>query len=326
MAKSADKPKKHEKSQAELRTSLEQKLRLLKPTLQEGIKEYEQALKDDAFEDKEGEPDGAGEARKEVIQKKLTALMDRAEKMKTKLESKEPLSPATPEISTEYTHPDGKKETITLDFEAKLQDFLSFYQKTKVDLLPDFEDSAREIWDRNQTEVEQAIEQNGFDGMLIVPADIPLVDLAEKMKMEKGNYTGSNFDEGGGFAGAVNQNVDRPRIILFHKKTLPGVQAETGLDVHLNITAGDALKLFEQNPNEHMTLSDFIIMERKIFEETGIHISDWNKRSGQWLNTKSGARLVDSYWNPADAELSVAARDPEGHCGSLGLRPSRCFF
>ncbi|MBM2817691.1 MAG: hypothetical protein HW401_281, partial [Parcubacteria group bacterium] len=38
------------------------------------------------------------------------------------------------EIKAEYTRPDGKKETITLDLEAKLQDFLSFYQTTKVDL------------------------------------------------------------------------------------------------------------------------------------------------------------------------------------------------
>ena len=122
MAKSTERAKKPEKSQEELREALELKLKSLKPTLQEGIKEYEQALEDDIFEDAPGEPVGTGETRKEAMQKNLTAIFDRAEKLRTKLDSKETLSQATPEISTTYARPDGKKETITLDFEAKLQD------------------------------------------------------------------------------------------------------------------------------------------------------------------------------------------------------------
>jgi len=35
----------------------------------------------------------------------------------------------------------------------------------------------------------------------------------------------------------------------FSQKTLPKIQKENGLDVHLNITAGDARKLFEENPD-----------------------------------------------------------------------------
>jgi len=227
------------------------------------------------------------------------------------------------EISTEYSHPDGKKETITLNLENKLADFISFYKKTNIDLPQDFEDSVREIWDRNQVEIEKAIEQNGFDDMLIVPGNIPLADLAEKMKMEKGYYFYQVEED---FSNVKSQNTDKPRIILYHKKTLPEVQAETGLDVHLNITAGDALKLFKQNPNEHMTLPDFMIMERKIFEESGIHISDYTKNSGQWLNTKVGTRLVTSRWNPGHGELLVGASDPEDRSDNRGLRPARCFF
>src|SRR3989344_629185 len=110
-----DQPEKPEKSQEELRAILEQRLNSMESPLQEGISEYEQALKDDLFEDEDGEPDGTGEARKEEMQKRLTALLDRAEKMKAKLDSKEPISQITPEISAIYTRPDGKVETITLD-------------------------------------------------------------------------------------------------------------------------------------------------------------------------------------------------------------------
>ena len=144
--------------------------------------------------------------------------------------------------------------------------------------------------------------------------------------MEKGYWTGSNFDDGGGFAGSKSENADKPRIILFHKKTLSKIQEENGIDVHLNITAGDAKKLFEQNPDEQMNLIDFLIMERKIFAESNIHISDYKEKSGQWLNTGTGARLVRSCWYPGNGELVVSAVGPECQDGGLGVRPARCFF
>ena len=76
--------KKPEKSQPELREVVELKLKSSKPVLQEGIKEYEQALKDDTFEDQDGEAEGSGEKRKEAMQAKLSFMFDRAEKMKNK--------------------------------------------------------------------------------------------------------------------------------------------------------------------------------------------------------------------------------------------------
>jgi flagellar hook-basal body complex protein FliE len=325
MAKATKKPEKAGKSEEELRAVLKQRLDSLKPDLQEGIKEYEQALKDGLFEDANGEPEGSGEARKEALQRKLTALADRAEKIKDRLDSKEELSEAMPEVSTTYTHPDGKKETITLDIEAKLQDFISFYQKTNIDLPPDFEDTIHDIWDRNQIEIEQAIEQNGFDDMLIIPGNIPLADLAEKMKMENGYYFYQVKDD---FSNVVSQNVDIPRIILFHHTdSLPKINKKTGLDVHLNITGADAQKLYQANPENYLsTLEDAIILERKYFEETGKHLSAYTTNSAQWLpGSKAGARLVYSYWGPGSRELVVSADDLTSLDDWLGVRPSRCF-
>jgi len=67
-------------------------------------------------------------------------------------------------------------------------------------------------------------------------------------------------------------------------------------------------------------------MEKKYFEELGIHISDYKEKSGQWLNTKSGARLVCSTWSPGTHELYVVASDLGTQDDCLGVRPSRCFF
>ena len=221
----------------------------------------------------------------------------------------------TSEISTSYTHPDGKKEIITLDLEAKLQEFISLYQKTKVDLPPDFENTIRDIWDRNQTEMEQAIEQNGFNEILIVSGNVPLLDLAEKMKMENGNWESDNFKAGGSFAGAVSQNVDKPRLILVHKTQ--NLKDRPELKKTLN-TKGQDVKM-----DQALTLEDYLIFQRKYFEETGKHLDEdgWT-----WLTTKTGARFVSSDWGPGRRKLRVDANDLDYRLGSLGVRPSRCFF
>jgi len=322
----AKKPEKPEKSQEELRAILEQKLASMKPTLQDGAKEYEQALKDEIFEDQPGESAGSGEARKEALQKKLTALFDRAEKLKAKLDSGEEIPQATPEVSVSYQRPDGKTETIVLDFEAKLQEFISFYQKTGLDLPADFEDVARDLWDRNQAEIEQEMEQKGFSDMLIVPGNVPLADLAEKMKMESGYYF---YQVKNDFSDVKSQNTNKPRIILFHHEdSLPEVAQKTGLNIHLNITGADALKLYQANPENYLsTLEDAIIMERKYFEDTQKHLSDWNNKSAQWLpGSKAGARLVYSDWVPSAHQRYVGAYDLTCQDGTLGVRPARCFF
>ena len=327
--KKTEKPakvEKSEKSQEELRAILEQKLSSLKPVLQEEIREYESALKNNTFEDQDGEADGMGEKRREDMQKKITIIFDRAEKMKAKLDSGELIAQATPEISATCVYPDGKKETITLDFEAKLQEFVDFYKKTNLDLPADFEDSVRDIWERNQTDVEQAVETDGFDDMLIIPGNVPLPDLAEKMKMESG-YSFYQVEED--FSNVVSKRVDKPRIILFHHlDSLPEINQKTGLNIHLNITGADAQKLYQTNPDNYLgTLEDAIVLERKYFEETGKHLSDYNTKSANWLpGSMAGARLVDSYWNPDSHQLRVDAYDPTNRYCPLGVRPSRCFF
>jgi hypothetical protein len=315
LTKKAEKGNKPEKSQEELRAILEQKLQSLKPSLVDGKNEYEKALNDDTFEDQEGEAVGSGEKRQQEMQKRLSALFDRAEKLKAKLDSGEELSQATPEISTVYTRPNGKAETITLDFEAKLQDFVSFYQKTNLDLPADFEDTARDIWEKNRDEIEKAIEQNGFDDILIIPGNIPLTELKDKMIMESGYYESSNFTEGGSFAGAISQNADKPRLVLVHKTQ--NLKDRPELKKTLN-TKGQDVKM-----DEALSLEDYIVFQKKYFEETGKHLDEVG---ATWLSTKSGARLVLSCWHPDAHKLRVSAPDLTYRFDNLGVRPSRCFF
>jgi len=290
-----------EKTQAELREALKKRFGTLTTDVQASLDNYDQMLEDGTFEDKEGEEAGTGDKRREIAQARIEDAMNRAEKMKKTLDSNEELPQATPQIEAQYAPLDaitgkrGSPETITLDLEKKLQEFLDFYKKTNINLPSDFEETIQDIWERNSTEIQEAIEQNGFDDVLIIPGNIPLADLADKMKMGNGYYTGSNFDAGGGFAGVKSSGVGKPRLVLYHKMSLPEITTKTGIGTHLNITGAEMERLYQQDPDKYLsTLEDFLVMEK--VNET-VHLSDYTKKSAAWLpGTKSGARLVDSGW------------------------------
>jgi hypothetical protein len=113
----------------------------------------------------------------------------------------------------------------------------------------------------------------------------------------------------------VSQNVDKPRLVLVHKTQ--NLKDRPELKKTLN-TKGQDVKL-----DQALTLEDYIIFQRKYFEETGKHLDEdgWT-----WLATKSGARLVSSSWSPGNHRLSVNASGLDDRNGALGVRPSRCFF
>ena len=300
-----------EKTQPELRKKLESRFLSLKPVIEQGMKEYAEALKDGIFEDKEDEEVGVGGVRKGAIQDKLNAMVERAEKMKVSLESKKELPQYTEEISVMY-----KAESISLDLEQKVAEFTAFYQKTGIDLPSDFEDSIREIWERNIYGIQKAIEENGFDDILLIPETKNLSDLHNKMT-EGYNVTlqGDNFKEGGSFASAKSQNVDKSRIVLVNKTQ--NLKDSPELAKTLNIKGQDAIK------KEILILEDYLIFQRKYFEETEKHL-DENGRT--WLDTKSGARLVNASWNPGGGRVGVFIDGLDAQSDLLGARPSRSFF
>ena len=305
-----------EKSQTELREALNKRFLGMKGIIKQATDEYKTALQNGSFEDQNGEEEKSGESRKEALQNKISGLFQRAEKIKVILDSKEKLPNFTDSISATYTRPDKKIETITLSIEEKLEENCAIYKKTKLDTPPYFEDSIREIWENNIDNIQKAIEESGFNDVLLMPADLSLPDLHAKMtEGYAATYEGDNFKSGGSFAGAKSQNVDKPRIVLVHK--VQNLKDNPELAKTLNIKGEDALK------SEILTLEDYLVFQRKYFEETKKHLDE---DGYTWLATKSGARFVDADWNPSYGQLGVNANDADDQSGALGARPSRSFF
>lgn len=209
-----------------------------------------------------------------------------------------------------------QQESISLDIEKKLEEFISFYQQSKIDLPPNFENDIKEIWNRNADEIKESIEQNGFDDILLMPENMPLSDLHTKMtEGYKATWEGSNFTAGGSFAGAKSQNVDKSRIVLVHKTQ--NLKDKPELAKTLNIKGEDAIK------SEILTLEDYLVFQRKYFKETSKHLDE----SGYtWLATKSGARLVFAGWDPSGGQVGVGANALGYRNGARGARPSRSFY
>ena len=165
-------------------------------------------------------------------------------------------------IETKYN-----EETITLNLEQKLQEFTNFYKTHKIDTPPNFEDTIRKIWQNNSKEIKKAIQEQGFNDILLIPGNLPLPALHTEMT-ERYNTTleGEHFKSGGSFAGATSQGVDKPRIVLVHNAK--NLEDHPELKKTLNDTGEDAMK------REILTLEDYLVFQRIYFAKTGQHLDE----------------------------------------------------
>ena len=294
-------------------------------SVEENLAIYNTSLTDNSFEDKEDENTGEGEKRKKAMQAKITSLMDRAERMKAVLDSGENIPSTQEEIQADYTYvnPETQKverqETITINIEEKLQKFTEFYGEMGISLPSNFEEEIKEIWERNAEEIQSTMEEKGFDDILIVPADLDIGELSEKLKMENGYYdwiktNGTTVANLKGIP-LTSTGTNKPRIILIHKTQNFADRPE--LKATLGVKAQDV------NLEESLSLEDYIIFQRTYFKETGKHLDidgwTWTPR------TKSGSRFVNSCWLSDDGRLGVGADDAGDSYSLLGCRPSRYF-
>ena len=249
------------------------------------------------------------------------------------------------EISTEYVYKDkdGKetKENIEIDFEKEISSLTDFYEKHDIEISSDFAEQMQDIWDNNIDAITEEIEKKGFNKVLFIPEKLPSIkDLEEKMtegyEKEKGNktYWGESAD-------SITETKNEAKIVLLHdatdltlqpelKKTLGkkyGGEKEDGK----NNKAEDFIK-----QGEKITLSEYLILQRNIFDKTGVHIDGKKSSDGYiywtWLpgsqvkKEGGGVRVIAAGWAPDVAQLSVNAYDADYSLSYLGCRLSRSFY
>jgi hypothetical protein len=224
------------------------------------------------------------------------------------------VSPEAEPLSATYHRPekDGttKPEVITLDLESSVSSFTSFYQTHNLDLPPDFKERMEDIWNRNRSAMEQAIAEKGFDTILLVPGGTSLPDVHKKMT------EGYNATYEGVTISSITEDTTHDRIILLHSS--PELTDHPELEKTLNKSAKGFIA-----QGERLTLTEYLILQRKFFDETGKHLDEtkWT-----WIpGSKSDALVVLALWLPVGGRLSVSAFDASSSSPYRGCRLSRCF-
>jgi len=217
-------------------------------------------------------------------------------------------------FSATYHRPekDGttKPEVITLDLESSVSSFTSFYQTHNLDLPPDFKERMEDIWNRNRSAMEQAIAEKGFDTILLVPGGTSLPDVHKKMT------EGYNATYEGVTISSITEDTTHDRIILLHSS--PELTDHPELEKTLNKSAKGFIA-----QGERLTLTEYLILQRKFFDETGKHLDEtkWT-----WIpGSKSDARVVNANWHPGEGLLDVRAVVASVSDPLWGCRLSRCF-
>ncbi len=225
----------------------------------------------------------------------------------------------TSTLSADYKHPDGKLETITFDLEATLEDFKSFYDTHGIPVPSDFAPKIREIFNNNQTAIENEIKIHGFNKMLVVPGNLSLIDVARKMSKGKGYNLRGNFKDNRGFAGATEPpHTKKHRLVLVHDAEELSDREELKSTINIRGVDAESFNL--------LSLTDYLIFAKHHYIQTKKHLDTTDRT---WIATKSGSNtitnLVSVGWIRDDRRLSVRTYGIAVSYGDLGVRPSAVF-
>lgn len=252
------------------------------------------------------------------------------------------------DISAEFENPaNGKKEKIAVNPEKEFQNWTAFYEKHKIPVPDDFREQVEDIVGRNRPEMKKAVEQMGYDKIIIVPPNLSLAELHQKMSVGFNlTYESDDFKVEGGFSGVKTSNSDRTRIILVHERGAQNVRDNSIMKETLNKTLATVSQMAEDGVQKLIDKGEpipfnvkvggkdfafngidvlgYLIFQRDYFERTGKHLDEWG---WSWLTGSSVGRRVPCLgWNPGRGRLRASADGPGYQYGYLAPRPAAVFI
>ena len=214
------------------------------------------------------------------------------------------------EISAKFTAPDGKEETVEVNFESVMKEWSDLYTERGVGVPADFEKTARAIWNQNYEKIKESMENFGYDGALVIPGNLNLSDFHQKMtKGYRPTSESDNFKEGGSWAGIKSRGADQPRIVLYHKnkelddnplskemlnKRLTDLTGLSEEEIIKTLAAGEPIQLKIMIGKKEfsfgsLSVEEYLAIQAKYFKETGQHLDE--KRYVWLAGSISGRRV-----------------------------------
>ena len=231
-------------------------------------------------------------------------------------------------------------EKIDSNFNKRLEEFVDFYKKNNIEIPEDFEVIIKYLWEDSKEEIINKIKSDGFNDILIVP---PMTDstgrtgpllasLLKKMEMGDGynlkpDYLSDEpFDENNTEAGGYCSGYSR--IMLVHKDQnlidSPILKEKIGVK-------GEYLLRSPDDKYYALSLEEYLIFQKKYFEETGQHLDEKNKVWLSTFTTTSGKnKNYNGYylcagWEKEENKLGLEPNDPDDSFEDVGVRTSYRF-
>lgn len=228
----------------------------------------------------------------------------------------------------EATRATEKEKTIEFNFEKQLQRWTDFYTRHGIST-DNFEDQMTQVWERNEVKITEAIQQEGYDEILLIPPISSLSDLHANMtEGYNPTYLDDNFKKGGSFEGAITENQDKPQIVLVHKENAENIYNNPNAPTIALETLTKSIDWLTTNHREGLSLIQYLIYQRMYYEETTNHLDKdgWTWTPKTKVTVGGFSRFVNSDWYPDDGQLFVNAGGSDRANGNLCSRPSRSFM
>ncbi len=280
----------------------------------------------------------------EAKRRLLDGVLYRAKLVQRKLEGKS--AELTISAEYKYKYEKGKEvvEKIELDFETEISSMIGLYEKHGIEIPVDFKEQMQVVWEENIDALKEAMTEKGFDKVLFLPENLPnLKELDKKLtegykaEFEKANPGKTGEETKWWIEADEIVEVERKvaRLVLVHKAS--DLTAHPELKKSLDKKYGGEKEDGQDNKaddfikaGEALTATEYFLLQRDIFEKTGVHI-DGKSPDGNvywtWLpGSRVGSRVVRADFSPGGGRVGVEAVDPGDSFPSIGCRPARCFF
>jgi hypothetical protein len=216
------------------------------------------------------------------------------------------------------------------EFKETIKSFKEFYAKHNINIPPDFENKASEIYLRNKTEIERQKQLEGYDQILIIPNNLPDTETLHQVTTAgySATYQSGNFDTGGSFAGAQPVNPTEQgqfRLVLVHN--VQEVDNHPTLQKTLGKSVDDLATMTDRSGQkvEGLSLPEYLIFQRYYFDQNQKHLDETKYT---WLpKTKMTNGLFPlCHFNLDGGGLRANAFLPSYAFGIRGCRLSRSYL
>lgn len=206
---------------------------------------------------------------------------------------------------------------ININLNKKLDEYINFYKLHSIDHPSDLRESIKEIWEENKEEIKKLIEEKGFNDLLIIPENLSVKNIKNRMVNMMGYYGNlfNSTDEDFNKNDFKSEGMDNTHLILLHNAQ--NLRDNPELIKTLGIKGEDI------DLNKILNLEEYLVFQRKYVIENRNHL---DYHGTIWLSTKFDGGLLNANWMPISDKLFINKELLDRSRNDMGYRECEKFY